>query len=29
VRFTHGNEPMAWQWYRSFEELFLDELGRV
>ena len=29
VRFTHGYEPMAWQWYRSFEELFLDELGRV
>ena len=29
VRFSHGSEPMAWQWYRSFEELFLDELGRV
>ncbi len=29
VRFRHGYEPMAWQWYRSFEELFLDELGRV
>jgi putative peptide zinc metalloprotease protein len=29
VRFAHGYEPMAWQWYRSFEELFLDELGRV
>ena len=29
VRFTHGYEPLAWQWYRSFEELFLDELGRV
>ena len=29
VRFTHGYEPMAWQWYRAFEELFLDELGRV
>ncbi|UCB54524.1 MAG: PqqD family peptide modification chaperone [Thiotrichales bacterium] len=29
VRFSHGYEPMAWQWYRSFEELFLDELGRV
>ncbi len=29
VRFTHGYEPMAWQWYRSFEQLFLDELGRV
>ena len=29
VRFAHGYEPMAWQWYRSLEELFLDELGRV
>ena len=29
VRFAHGHEPLAWQWYRSFEELFLDELGRV
>jgi len=29
VRFTHGYEPLAWQWYRSFEELFLDELGHV
>jgi putative peptide zinc metalloprotease protein len=29
IRFTHGYEPLAWQWYRSFEELFLDELGRV
>jgi putative peptide zinc metalloprotease protein len=29
VRFTHGYEPMGWQWYRSLEELFLDELGRV
>ena len=29
IRFTHGYEPMAWQWYRAFEELFLDELGRV
>lgn len=29
VRFSHGYEPIAWQWYRSFEELFLDELGRV
>jgi putative peptide zinc metalloprotease protein len=29
VRFAHGYEPLAWQWYRSFEELFLDELGRV
>lgn len=29
VRFSHGFEPIAWQWYRSFEELFLDKLGRV
>lgn len=29
VRFDHGYEPVAWQWYRSFEELFLDQLGRV
>ncbi|MGD8802103.1 MAG: efflux RND transporter periplasmic adaptor subunit, partial [Gammaproteobacteria bacterium] len=29
VRFDHGYEPMAWQWYRSFEQLFLDQLGRV
>jgi putative peptide zinc metalloprotease protein len=29
IRFTHGYEPLARQWYRSFEELFLDELGRV
>jgi len=29
VRFNHGYEPMGWQWYRSIEELFLDELGRV
>ncbi|MGB5585436.1 MAG: efflux RND transporter periplasmic adaptor subunit [Gammaproteobacteria bacterium] len=29
VRFNHGYEPMGWQWYRSLEELFLDELGRV
>lgn len=29
VRFSHGYEPVALQWYRSFEELFLDELGHV
>lgn len=29
VRFNHGYEPIGWQWYRSLEELFLDELGRV
>lgn len=29
VRFSHGNEPLAMQWYRAFEELFINELGRV
>jgi len=29
VRFNHGYEPIGWQWYRSLEELFLNELGRV
>lgn len=29
VKFRHGNEPLAMQWYRSFEELFLNELGKV
>ena len=29
VRFNHGYEPVAIQWYRSAEELFLEELGRV
>lgn len=29
VKFSHGSEPMALQWYRSFEELFLNELGKV
>ena len=29
VKFKHGNEPLALQWYRSFEELFLKELGKV
>ncbi len=27
VRFLHGNETLAAQWYRAFEELFLNELG--
>ena len=29
VKLNHGNEPLALQMYRSFEELFLDELGKV
>jgi putative peptide zinc metalloprotease protein len=29
VKFEHGKEPLAKQWYRSFEELFLNELGKV
>lgn len=29
VRFAHGHEPLVYQWYRSFEEVFLTELGRV
>jgi len=29
VKFKHGEEPLALQWYRSFEELFLNELGKV
>lgn len=29
VKFKHGKEPLAMQWYRSFEELFLNELGKV
>jgi len=29
VKFRHGKEPLARQWYRSFEELFLNELGKV
>ena len=29
VRFTHGYEALALQWYRSISELFLDELGKV
>ena len=29
VKFLHGVEPLALQWYRAFEELFLNELGKV
>ena len=29
VKIKHGNESLALQIYRSFEELFLDELGKV
>lgn len=29
VKFNHGSEPLALQWYRSLEELFLRELGKV
>ncbi len=29
VKFSHGSEPLALQWYRAIEELFLDELGKV
>jgi putative peptide zinc metalloprotease protein len=29
VKFQHGFEPLASQWYRAFEELFLNELGKV
>ena len=29
VKFNHGKEPLAMQWYRSFEELFLNELSKV
>ncbi|MCK5396221.1 MAG: efflux RND transporter periplasmic adaptor subunit, partial [Gammaproteobacteria bacterium] len=29
VKFKHGKESLAMQWYRSFEELFLNELGKV
>lgn len=29
VKFSHGSEPLALQWYRSMEELFLNELGKV
>jgi len=29
VKFSHGYESLSLQWYRSFEELFLSELGKV
>ena len=29
VKFLHGYEPLAMQWYRAFEELFLNELSKV
>ena len=29
VRFSHGYEALATQWYRALSELFLDELGKV
>ncbi len=29
VKFKHGKETLALQWYRSLEELFLNELGKV
>ena len=29
IKFKHGSEPLALQWYRSLEELFLKELGKV
>lgn len=29
VKIKHGNESLALQLYRSFEELFLEELGKV
>jgi len=29
VKFSHGYEALATQWYRSFSELFLNELGKV
>jgi putative peptide zinc metalloprotease protein len=29
VKIRHGYETFAMQWYRSFKELFLDELGKV
>lgn len=29
VKFLHGYQTFAMQWYRSFKELFLDELGKV
>ncbi len=29
IKIFHGYETFALQWYRSFKELFLDELGKV
>ncbi len=29
VKFLHGDEPLGLQWYRAFEELFLNELGKA
>ena len=29
VKINHGNESLALQMYRSFEELFLNELGKA
>jgi putative peptide zinc metalloprotease protein len=27
VRFDHGSEPLAWQWYRRFRQLFLKRFS--
>ena len=27
LRFYHGNEPLAWQWYRKFRQLFLKKFS--
>lgn len=27
VRFSHGNEPLAWRWYRSVRQLFLKQFN--
>ena len=27
VRFDHGSEPLAWQWYRRFRQLFLKRFN--
>ncbi len=29
VKIQHGYETFAMQWYRSFKELFLNELGKI
>ena len=29
VKILHGYETLTTQWYRSFRELFLDELGKI